>query len=112
MNIRLVFVLGCIISCFVLAEEKTTIEMKQNDYCSTEYWQSYYHDSYDIMTSPASFTTSDYLLLSGLIGTTALIYHFDEDVYDSIQDRKNNGSKKLMVFLKLFTFYARINRPL
>ena len=49
-------------------------------------------DFVDVVVSPAHWTTGDFLKFAALVGTGALLYGFDKDIYDWVQRNKGSTS--------------------
>jgi membrane-associated phospholipid phosphatase len=57
------------------------------------YLKNFKTDFVSVCTSPARWKKKDYLVLSAILGTGAILYVFDEDIYSWVQERKNPSSE-------------------
>ena len=68
--------------------EKTTTVDRLNG----AYIKNFGRDFVDVVTSPARWKTGDFLTFAALVGTGALLYGFDKDIYDWVQRNKGSTS--------------------
>ena len=59
-------------------------------------------DFKDIITSPGSWKQGDWAAFAALAGTGALLFAFDQTLYDGIQDRKSAGSRDASAVISKF----------
>jgi len=58
-----------------------------------KYLKNFKNDFVSVCTSPARWEKKDYLVLSAVLGTGAILYLFDEDIYSWLQEKKNPSSE-------------------
>ena len=85
--IALMLVLGFVFSVVfpqrLFCEEQTTSEYRLNK----KFLVGFGKDVYEVVKAPGSWETKDWLCLTAVLGTGALLYAFDDSIHDWSQDR-------------------------
>lgn len=78
--------------CLPLSFYGQQSESAFHDIHQKEYWKSYLTDTRDILVSPATWDAGDWGKFGGLVAAGALVYVYDNEVYDLIQRNKSDES--------------------
>lgn len=75
-------------SAFEQESQKTSTINRLNG----AYVKNFGRDFVEVVSSPAHWTTGDFLKFAAFVGTGALLYGFDKDIYDWVQRNKGSTS--------------------
>jgi len=67
-----------------------------------KYLKNFKNDFVSVGTSPARWKKKDYFVLSAVLGTGAILYLFDEDIYSWLQEKKNPSSENISNIISNF----------
>jgi membrane-associated phospholipid phosphatase len=82
---------------------KTTEETKTNDvHLNKEYFKSYLTDTANLLSSPLRWDKYDWLTASLVIGATAGLYAFDQNIHDWAQKRRGKTTDNISSVVKVF----------
>ena len=89
MVVGMIFVFSVICPQSLSSEETTDFEYKINK----KFLIGFGNDVYEIVKSPASWEGQDWLRLTGVLGAGAVLYAFDQKIYDWSQDRRTPATE-------------------
>jgi membrane-associated phospholipid phosphatase len=92
LSLMLVMLLMFLLFMSSFSETVFASEGNSEDRLNKIYLKNFKNDFVSVCTSPASWKKKDYLVLSAVLGTGAILYIFDEDIYSWVQERKNPSS--------------------
>lgn len=82
---------------------KTTEETKTNDvHLDKEYFKSYLTDTAHLLSSPLRWDKYDWLTASLVIGATAGLYAYDQNIHDWAQSRRGKTTDDISSVVKVF----------
>jgi membrane-associated phospholipid phosphatase len=82
---------------------KTKEELKTEDYrFDREYFKSYLTDTANLLSSPLRWDKYDWLTASLIIGATAGLYAFDQNIHDWAQNRRGKTTDNISSVVKVF----------
>jgi hypothetical protein len=90
----LIFVFSAVAPQRLIGEENKPKAYKLNK----EFLVSFGNDAYEVAKSPGSWEGKDWLRLTAVLGTGALLYVYDQKIYDWTQDRRTQESDDLARF--------------
>jgi len=67
-----------------------------------KFLRNFKNDFISVCKSPARWKKKDYLVFSAVLGTGAILYLFDEDIYSWLQEKKNPSSEDFSNIISTF----------
>jgi len=69
---------------------------------TVDYWKRYVSDTKVLITSPSRWDSSDWMKAFVFVGTTGVLYAFDENIQDWVQKNRSSTSDGISSFAKPF----------
>jgi membrane-associated phospholipid phosphatase len=94
---RMVFVL--IVFLFSLNLKSQNDSIPANTKLNGKYLLSYWTDTKTIVASPFHWKGKQWLTFAGVVGTTAILYAYDEKIYNFVQDNKSSTTNDISKYV-------------